>query len=504
MLQIRHVTKSFPGVRALNNVSVDFLPGEVHAIVGENGAGKSTLIKIICGIYTPDTGEVVLDGETITLRAYKDALDRKINLVSQEIQVIPKSTVAENIMLDKIDRYMARGRIDWKKINTDAARFAEMVDLTVPVKQPVIGLSAAQKQLIMIARALSSDARILIMDEPTSALTRHETNNLLDLLRRIKAEGVTVLFVSHKLEEVLSVADKVSVLRDGSLIGTRPITGLTKAQIVQMMIGRDAHILDLGTLPVDAERIALEARSISQTGRFHDVSFALQRGEILGFYGLVGSGRTELAQILIGEAHKDGGEVRIDGKPARIRSMADSLFKHRMGYVSENRKEKGLILSAPIKTNIAITVWNRLRDRIGSIQLAQETAVAREFMQKLEVRATGPAQTVGSLSGGNQQKVSIAKWLAAQCDILIIDEPTIGVDIGAKEYIHQLIWDLARREGKSIILISSDMPEIVNVARRILVFKDFKIVGEVRNNGENGAPVRGYDEISQEIGQYLA
>jgi ribose transport system ATP-binding protein len=504
MLQIRHVTKAFPGVCALNDVSIDFLPGEVHAIVGENGAGKSTLIKIICGIYTPDDGEVRLDGETIHLHAYKDALDRKINLVSQEIQVIPKSTVAENIMLDKLDRYMARGRIDWQRINADAARFAAMVDLAVPVTQPVAGLSAAQKQLIMIARALSSDARILIMDEPTSALTRHETNNLLDLLRRIKSEGVTVLFVSHKLEEVLSVADKVSVLRDGSLIGTQPIAGLTKDQIVQMMIGREARILDLGALPVDAGRAALEARKISQAGRFHDVSFTLQRGEILGFYGLVGSGRTELAQILIGETRRDGGEVLIDGKPAHIRSMADSLFKYRMGYVSENRKEKGLILSAPIKTNIAITVWNRLCDRFGTLQLAQETAVARALMQKLEVRATGPGQPVGSLSGGNQQKVSIAKWLAAQCDILIIDEPTIGVDIGAKEYIHQLIWELARREGKSIILISSDMPEIINVARRILVFKDFKIVGEVRNNGEDGAPVRGYEEISQEIGQYLA
>lgn len=504
MLQIRHVTKAFPGVRALNDVSIDFLPGEVHAIVGENGAGKSTLIKIICGIYTPDDGEVRLDGETLHLHAYKDALDRKINLVSQEIQVIPKSTVAENIMLDKLDRYMARGRINWQRINADAARFAAMVDLAVPVTQPVAGLSAAQKQLIMIARALSSDARILIMDEPTSALTRHETNNLLDLLRRIKSEGVTVLFVSHKLEEVLSVADKVSVLRDGSLIGTQPIAGLTKEQIVQMMIGREARILDLGALPVDAGRTALEARNISQAGRFHNVSFTLQRGEILGFYGLVGSGRTELAQILIGEARRDGGEVLIDGKPAYIRSMADSLFKYRMGYVSENRKEKGLILSAPIKTNIAITVWNRLCDRFGTLQLAQETAVARALMQKLEVRATGPGQPVGSLSGGNQQKVSIAKWLAAQCDILIIDEPTIGVDIGAKEYIHQLIWELARREGKSIILISSDMPEIINVARRILVFKDFKIVGEVRNNGEDGAPVRGYEEISQEIGQYLA
>ncbi|MFZ1769222.1 MAG: ATP-binding cassette domain-containing protein, partial [Caldilinea sp.] len=254
MLQIRHITKSFPGVRALSDVSVDFAPGEVHAIVGENGAGKSTLIKIMCGIYAPDAGEVVLDGEPVTLHAYKDALDRKINLVSQEIQVIPKSTVAENIMLDKLDRYLSRGRIDWRRINQDAARYAELVDLTVPVKGLVAGLSTAQKQLIMIARALSSDARILIMDEPTSALTRHETDNLLQLLRRIKSEGVTVLFVSHKLEEVLAVADQVSVLRDGSLIGTRPISGLTKEQIVQMMIGRDARTLDLGKLDVSAGR----------------------------------------------------------------------------------------------------------------------------------------------------------------------------------------------------------------------------------------------------------
>ena len=504
MLQIRNVAKSFPGVRALKDVSVGFAPGEIHAIVGENGAGKSTLIKIICGIYAPDEGEVLLDGTALHLRAYKDALDRGINLVSQEIQVIPKSTIAENVMLDKLDRYLGRGGIDWKRINRDAARFAEMVDLFVPVTMTVAGLSAAQKQLIMIARALSSAARILILDEPTSALTRHETTNLLQLLDRIKGEGVTIIFVSHKLEEVLAVADQVSVLRDGSLIGTRPIAGLTKQQIVNMMIGRDARTLDLGVLPIDATHPILEARNISQAGRFDDVSFTLHAGEILGFYGLVGSGRTELAEILIGESRKDGGAVLIDGKPAAIHSMADSLYKYRMGYVSENRKEKGLILSATVKTNTAITVWNRLRDRFGSIRLPAETAVAREYMEALEIRTTGPTQTVNSLSGGNQQKVSIAKWLAAQCDILIIDEPTIGVDIGAKEYIHQLIWDLARREGKSIILISSDMPEIVNVARRILVFKDFKIVGEVRNNGENGTPVRGYDEVSQEIGQFLA
>jgi ribose transport system ATP-binding protein len=284
-------------------------------------------------------------------------------------------------------------------------------------------------------------------------------------------------------------------------VGTRSTAGLTKDDIVKLMIGRDARTMDFGVLSIDYSQPVLEARNITQPGTFENVGFTLHKGEILGFYGLVGSGRTELAQIIIGEGRKCGGEVLVNGAPAQIHSMADSLYRYRIGYVSENRKEKGLILGASIKTNIAVTVWSTIRNRFGAIKLAEETAVAERYMRALEVKATDPDQLVGRLSGGNQQKVSIAKWLAAACDILIIDEPTIGVDIGAKEYIHQLIWDLAKTDGKSIILISSDMPEIVSVARRILVFKDFHIVGEVRNDGGR---VRGYDEISQEIGGYLA
>lgn len=503
MLQVHRITKTFPGVRALSDVSIDFAPGEIHALVGENGAGKSTLIKIICGIYSPDSGRITLNGSPLHLRSYKQALDHRINLVSQEIQVVPRSTVAENIMLDKLDRYCRHGRIDWARLNQDAAHYAQMVNLTVPVTQTVADLSVAHKQLIMIARALSSNARVVILDEPTSALTPHESDNLLMLLRRLKSDGVIVIFVSHKLEEVLSIADRVSVLRDGVLIDAQPAAGLTKTQIIRMMIGRDVDALKTDSLPVDTDDVVLEARNICQRGRFHNVSFTLRRGEILGFYGMVGSGRTELAHLLIGEKRMDSGEVRINGRPAHIRTMADSLFTHRMGYVSENRKEQGLILSASIKTNIAITVWKNLRDRFGSIRLASETALAREFVQKLDIHALDPDQPVRNLSGGNQQKVSIAKWLAAQCDILIIDEPTIGVDIGAKEYIHQLIWRLAAQEGKSIILISSDLPEIIALARRILVFRNFCIVGEIRNNGENGAPLRGYDEISHDIAHLL-
>ncbi len=501
MLEIQHVSKSFPGVKALADISVTFNPGEIHALVGENGAGKSTLIKIICGIYTPDEGDVLLDGERLALRSYSSALARGINLVSQEIQVIPKSTVAENIMLDKLDRYFSGGRLQWAQINADAERFTRMVGLEIAPTALVGSLSAAQKQLIMIARALSSDARILVLDEPTSALTRHETQNLLGLLRKIVDGGVTILFVTHKLEEVLQVADMVTVLRDGQHIGTVPTRELAKVDIVRMMIGREARTTSLGELHVDRENVALEARDVTQYGRFNNVNFSLYKGEILGFYGLVGSGRTELAQLLIGEDRKDKGEVLINGQPTAIHSMADSLYTHRMGYVSENRKEKGLILGATIKANTTVTVWNRMVNRWRAIRLNEESRTAQHFMGALEIRATGIDQQVNSLSGGNQQKVSIGKWLAAQCDLLIIDEPTIGVDIGAKEYIHQLIWNLAAEEGKSIILISSDMPEIINVARRILVFRDYKIVGEVRNDGATPRP---YDDVANEIGSYLA
>ena len=501
MLEIKQVSKFFPGVKALDQVSLAFQPGQVHAIVGENGAGKSTLIKIICGIYSPDEGEVMLNGEKLALKSYSDALEKKISLVSQEIQIIPKSTVAENIMLDKIEQFSRRGGINWKDLNREAQKHIDMVGLNLPPATEAGGLSAAQKQLIMIAKSLSSDAQILIMDEPTSALTRHETDNLLQLMGKLSDDGVTIIFVSHKLEEVLHVTDQVSVLRDGQYVGTRDIAGLTKEDIVTMMIGRKARTKFLGHLDIDPHRKVMQVKDIRREGTFDGVSFDLHRGEILGFYGLVGSGRTELARILIGEDPKDGGHVYINEQETGINSMADSLYTYKMGYVSENRKEFGLLLNSTIQTNVAITIWNRLINRFGTISLKKERDMSHKYMKAVDIKATGPDQVVNDLSGGNQQKVSISKWLAAGCDILIIDEPTIGVDVGAKEYIHQLIWDLAKVEGKSIILISSDMPEMVNLARRILVFKEFEIVGEVSNLNERE---HSYEEVSQAIGQYLA
>jgi ribose transport system ATP-binding protein len=501
MLRVETISKEFPGVKALSDVSLAFAPGEIHAVVGENGAGKSTLIKIVCGIYQPDGGTLSLDDTPLSLHAYSDAMALGIQLVSQEIQVIPKMTIAENILLHRIDRFRHRGLIDWGSIATEAAVYTRLVGLDLPVLTPAGGLSAAQKQLVMIAKALSSDAKVLILDEPTSSLTLHEANNLFGVLRGLRERGVAIIFVSHKLEEVLDIADRVSVLRDGRFVGSHPTSELTKDAIVTMMLGRSAVTEPLGTLDIDYDTIVLEARGITAPDMFDGLDFKLHAGEILGFYGLVGSGRTELAQILIGEDRAFSGEVLIRGEAARISGMADALSRYRLGYVSENRKEKGLILRASINTNIAITVWDRISRPLAGISLTKEREIGRRYMDAVEVRATGPEQVVGSLSGGNQQKVSIAKWLAAGCDTLIVDEPTIGVDIGAKEAIHQLIWDLAKKEGKSIILISSDLPEMVHLARRILVFRKFHVVGEITELNERP---RTYDDVSIEIGRYLA
>ncbi len=502
MLELNGISKFFPGVRALDNVSVRFDYGEIHALLGENGAGKSTLIKIICGVHKPDEGHVLLNGNEIKLQSFRDAIANEISIVNQEIQVIPQSSVAENIMLDKLGKYTKSGVIRWKKLNEDAKKYLDIVGLAVDPETKIDCLSAAQKQLSQIAKALASNAKVLLLDEPTSSLTQHEADNLFQILKKLKTEGVALIFVSHKLEEVLQLCDKITVLRDGKYIGTKSCQGLLKQDIIKMMLGRETKDVYLGKLDIDFNNKVLEVKNLSQGERFRDINLELYKGEILGFYGLVGSGRTELAKILIGEDRADSGELYINGKKANIKSMADSLYKYKMGYVSENRKEEGLILEASIRTNISITIWNKIIHRFFRfIHLEAEDKKTVQMVESMSIKVTGTEQKVGRLSGGNQQKVSISKWLAAGCDILIIDEPTVGVDIGAKEAIHELIWKLAKEEGKSIILISSDMPELVTLSRRILVFKEGKINGEIDNINDTFCP---YDDLSCRIGNYLA
>ncbi|MGA2363113.1 MAG: sugar ABC transporter ATP-binding protein [Candidatus Aminicenantales bacterium] len=501
MLELRGIRKRFPGVQALDGISLRFEPGEIHAVVGENGAGKSTLIKVATGIEQPDEGEVLYEGERLCFRDYRDSLARGIDVVNQEIQIIPESTVAENIMLDKLVTYGRTGIIDWKAVESVARRYLDLVGLALPLDAVIKNLSAAHKQLVQIAKALAADARVLFLDEPTSSLTEHETGNLFSILRDLRGRGVTIIFVSHKVEEVFALCDTVSVLRDGRHVGTRRIAGLEPGELVRMMIGREIVEAHLGPLDVNQDREMLRAENVVREGKVDNVSFTLYEGEILGFYGLVGAGRTELARVLIGEDRLDRGAVYVRGEKARIQSVADSLERYRIGYVTENRKEEGLFLQSPVTTNVTITVWPRLRSRLTrAISRAGELALTRRMIRALDIRTTGPNQKTEDLSGGNQQKICISKWLAADCDILIIDEPTVGVDIGAKEQIHQLIWDLAKNGRKAVILISSDMAEVIKIASRILVFKNRRVVGVIEDVDDE---TKTYGQVSAAIGRYL-
>lgn len=496
MLALRSISKSFPGVRALDDVSLEFRAGEIHGLIGENGAGKSTAIKIITGLYQPDTGEILFNGSALRFASHRDALARGIGLVPQELSVIPDASVAENIMIDKLVT-RGPGIIDWPATEREASRHMARVGLDVPPGRLARGLSVAQKQLVQIAKALSADAKVLLLDEPTSALTEHEAQRLFALLRELRARGAAVIFVSHKVAEVLALCDRVSALRDGKFVGTRDTASLAPAALVQMMIGRETNDEHLGVLTPDWQAEVLRAEHIVRAGKARGISFTLHRGEVLGFYGLIGSGRTELARILIGEDAMDSGTLFVRGRAAQIRSVGDALYRHRLGYVSENRKEEGVFLDDSVQTNLAVAVWPRLRHVFTRcIDAAAETAIANRFVAAMNVKTPDLAQRVGRLSGGNQQKVSLGKWLAADCDILIVDEPTIGVDVGAKQQIHELIWNLAAREGKSAIVISSDLPELVRLANRLLVFRDQQIVGEVRDIDTQH---KTYAQVSAEI-----
>lgn len=500
MIELKNISKVFPGVKALDCVSATFKKGEIHALLGENGAGKSTLMKVICGIHQPEEGTILLDGQVVKFKSFNDALAHDISIVNQEIQVIPDFSIAENIVLDKMDQFKKKGRLDWQAINDFSVKYLNEVGLDIDPSQKIGGLSAAQKQLVQIAKSLASESKTLLLDEPTSSLTKHEADNLIKLVKKLKEKNVAIIFISHKIEEVLDMCDVVTVLRDGKAVGTEYVKDLDRQKIIKMMIGRETEEKFLGHLDIDYDTVTLSAKNITQIGRFNNVSFDLHKGEILGFYGLVGSGRTELIKTILGEDRIDSGEVWVHGKKAEINSMHDSLHKYRIGYVSENRKEDGLFLEDTIKRNISITMLDKLQNSFKKLSVKGEGAIADDIIDKLAVKTPSSEQIIKNLSGGNQQKVSIGKWLAADCDILVIDEPSVGVDVGAKEHIHDIIWKLAK-EGKSIIVISSDMPEIITLARRLMIFKENEIVGHIDDlNGRHFD----YKEVSEKIGSYLA
>jgi ribose transport system ATP-binding protein len=475
------LVKTFPGVRALDGVNLRLTPGTVHALLGENGAGKSTLIKVLTGVYRPDGGTIRLAGQPeVHFSGPLDAQRAGIGVVHQERNLVPAFSVAENIALQSLTRRF--GLINRDGMRALARDSLHRLNVELDVDQPVSQLSVAQSQLVEIAKALALDSSVLLLDEPTSSLTADEADRLYGVVRRLRDQGKVVVLVSHKLEEVFAIADTVTVLRDGrSVAEAQPLAGFTRSQIVDLMVGRAHADIELAQRTVDRSGVpALELTGVSTSLGHQDVSLTLHRGEILGLYGLVGAGRSELARALLGLETVTGGSVRVGGEQVSIRSVGAALHRYRIGYVTENRKEEGLFLDQPINRNVAVTIWQRL-SRAGLVRDRSEDEVLTQYVERLGMRISGPRQPAGQLSGGNQQKVSLAKWLAAESEILIIDEPTVGIDVRTKAAFHELIADLAI-SGIAILLISSDLPEMITLADRILVMRDFAIAGEVRND----------------------
>ncbi len=493
-VEVRGVSKAFVGVQALDNVNLTVGAGQIHALLGENGAGKSTLIKILTGVHQPDSGKVLLDGREMAFRTPREAIAAGIGVVHQERNLITRFSVAENITLE--DPPTRFGLFDEAAAVAATRKWLDLLHLDTDPRTPVSRLSVAQVQLVEIAKALSLESRFLLLDEPTSSLTPHETGTLFAVLRRLAADGVTIVFVSHKLEEVFELCTHVTVLRDGrNACDSRPLAGMTRADVVRLMIGRDERAFAAPAIGTRSGPPALELRGVA-TGLGHkDITLQAHAGEILGLYGLVGAGRSELARAIIGAVPITAGEVRIDGKPERIRDVADAVRRLGIGYVSEDRKGDGLILAHDVAANIAATVWHRLGKFLGFVSDRMQNTTAAPFLTSLDIRTPSLAQRVGNLSGGNQQKVSVAKWLAAGSKVLIVDEPTVGIDIRSKAYLHDLILKLAR-DGAAVIVISSDMPELVMLADRIAVMKGFRLVDTFDN-------AREYTAASQRIMQAI-
>ncbi len=473
LLEMRGIDKSFPGVHALDNVSFTLRKGEVHALVGENGAGKSTLMKILTGVYSKDSGDILLHGQPVDLRSPAVAQGYGIAIIPQELSLVPQLSAAENMYMGRLAKDRL-GLVDWAAQNREAAQVFETLDLKFSPTRIVGDLPVAEQQMVAIAKALCMNAELLIMDEPTSSITERESEHLFETILRLKKRGVSVIYISHRLEEIFRIADAVTVLRDGKVVSTLPVSEAGVDKIITMMVGRDVAEL----FPKTAASIGqplLEVRHLSREGVLHDVSFALHSGEILGLAGLVGAGRSELARLIYGIDRRDSGEILVDGKPVTIRSAKDAIALG-IGFAPEERRKQGLVLGMSVGQNTTLAVLPHLT-RMGVIDLKQERTIAQTYRDKLAIRSASLAQRVLNLSGGNQQKVVIAKWLATKLRVLILDEPTRGIDVGAKAEIRRLMCELAA-QGTGILLISSELPEVMEMSDRVLVICEGRMTGE--------------------------
>ncbi|MEK3976543.1 MULTISPECIES: sugar ABC transporter ATP-binding protein [unclassified Psychrobacillus] len=475
MIEMTGISKAFNGNTVLNNVEFEIAPGEIHALMGENGAGKSTLMKILTGIYTRDSGEIKIKGNPVEFKNPKEAEQAGIAVIHQELNILPDLTVAENLFLGNEKTFGKSGILKTKEMNKAAKEVLLNLGLDVDVKTTARNLSVGKQQIVEIAKAISSNADVIIMDEPTAALTDREIETLFETIRALQAKGVSFVYISHRMEEIFAICDRITILRDGSYVGVRNVKETTFDEIVQMMVGRELG----GRFPDRTSKIGdvkLVAKNLTRKGFFEDVSFELRKGEILGVAGLMGAGRTEVVQSLFGYKKLDSGELILDGKQVKINTPLDAI-KLGFGFVTEDRKSEGLILDFSVKENLGITNFNKI-SKNGVVNNQKEKSLYDSMVKRLGVRTSGPDQTVKSLSGGNQQKIVIAKWLGIEPDILILDEPTRGVDVGAKKEIYSIVNTLAEN-GVSIIMISSELPEIIGMVDRVLVMHEGKITGEI-------------------------
>lgn len=470
MLKLTNISKSFPGVRALDDVSVEFRAGEVHALLGENGAGKSSLIKIISGAYTADSGTISINGEKVNFMTPHKALSAGISTIYQEFNLVPELTVAENIFFGR--EFVRSGFLDKKKMISMAKNLCKEVGVGIDPSLPVRKIGVAGQQIVEIVKAVSQESRILVMDEPTAPLTNKEIDLLFSLVRKLKERGTSVIFITHRLEEVFEICDRVTVLRDGTHVATSDTAGIDKDQLIRWMVGRTLE----GTYPSrdpDEGSIILSVEGLTNF-KLRNLSFHLKKGEILGIAGLVGSGRTSLGRAIFGADELDSGTILMNGKALEISSPKDGI-SNRIGLLPEDRKHHGLILGFPIAYNMSFAALKSFVNK-GFLKKNKEKNDAISSMQSIGIKAPSHASITQNLSGGNQQKVVLAKWLATHCEVLIFDEPTRGIDVGAKAEIYEILANLTR-QGKSIIMISSEMPELIGMADRIMVMNNGRIGG---------------------------
>ncbi len=476
MLKMEGVSKSFPGVKALDNVDITAYGGEVTALMGENGAGKSTLMKILSGVYQKDEGKIFIQGEEVHIKGIKAAEELGVTIIHQELSVINNLTVCENIFLGNEKVNKGTGRINKKLLIERSKMFLEQIGCNVDPNELASNLNVGEKQMIEIAKALTKNAAVIIMDEPTTALTDVETKQLFKVIDSLKKKGIAIIYISHRMEEIFAICDRVEVLRDGKYAGNALVKDIDNDKLITMMVGRKIED-QFPYRETKKGKAILEVKNLSSKAGVNNANFEVKEGEILGIAGLMGSGRTELAKTIFGSYKKTSGTVKINGKELSGGSIQEAI-KNGICYLSEDRKREGCVLSLSVADNMTISNLTRYENKFGALNKKSEMADVNEYIKKIRIKTPNPQQLMKNLSGGNQQKVILAKWLMLHPEVLIIDEPTKGIDVGAKKEIYELLNEL-KESGKAIIIISSDMPEVLGISDRIMVMSEGKITGEV-------------------------